>query len=65
MHIYIYIREGNGNPLLYSCLGIPMDRGGWWAAVHGIASVGHDLATIPLPPIHTHTHFPYILKKNN
>ena len=24
-------RKRNGNPLQYSCLGIPMDRGGWWA----------------------------------
>ena len=30
-------REGNGNPLQYSCLANPMDRGAWWAAVHGIA----------------------------
>ena len=30
-------REGNGNPLQYSGLEIPMDRGAWWAAVHGIA----------------------------
>ena len=28
--------EGNGNPLQYSCLGNPMDRGSWWAAVHGL-----------------------------
>ena len=28
--------EGNGNPLQYSCLGNPMDRGAWWATVHGI-----------------------------
>ena len=28
---------GNGNPLQYSCLGNPMDRGTWWAAVHGVA----------------------------
>ena len=28
--------EGNGNPLHYSCLGNPMDRGYWWAAVHGM-----------------------------
>ena len=28
--------EGNGNPLQYSCLENPMDRGAWWAAVHGI-----------------------------
>ena len=29
--------EGNGNPLQYSCPGNPMDRGAWWATVHGIA----------------------------
>ena len=28
--------EGNGNPLHYSCLGNPMDRGTWWATVHEI-----------------------------
>ena len=26
--------EGNGNPLWYSCLENPMDRGAWWATVH-------------------------------
>ena len=29
--------EGNGNPLQYCCLGNPMDRGAWWAIVHGVA----------------------------
>ena len=29
--------EGNGTPLQYSCLGNPMDRGAWWAAVYGVA----------------------------
>ena len=29
--------EGNGNQLQYSCLGNPMDRGAWWAEVHGVA----------------------------
>ena len=29
--------RGNGNPLRYPCLGNPMDRGAWWATVHGIA----------------------------
>ena len=29
--------EGNGNPLQYSSLGNPMDRGAWWATVHGVA----------------------------
>ena len=30
-------KEGNGTPLQYSCLENPMDRGAWWAAVHGVA----------------------------
>ena len=29
--------EGNGNPLRYSCLENPMDRGAGWAVVHGAA----------------------------
>ena len=29
--------EGNGNPLQYSCLGNPMDRGTWQAIFHGVA----------------------------
>ena len=29
--------EGSGTPLQYSCLETPMDRGAWWAAVHGVA----------------------------
>ena len=28
---------GSGNPLQYSCLENPMDRGAWWAIVHGVA----------------------------
>ena len=28
--------EGNGTPLQDSCLENPMDRGAWWAAVHGV-----------------------------
>ena len=28
---------GNGNPLQYSCLGNPMDRGYWWATVPGVS----------------------------
>ena len=41
--------EGNDNPLQYSCLENPMDRGAWQATVHGVARVGHDLVT-KLPP---------------
>ena len=28
---------GHGNPLQYSCLENPMDRGAWWATVHGVS----------------------------
>ena len=41
--------EGNGNPLQYSCLENPMDRGALQATVHGVARVRHDLATKPPP----------------
>ena len=37
--------EGNGNLLQHSCLKNSMDRGTWWATVHGIQIVGHDRAT--------------------
>ena len=33
----MFIGEGNGTPLQYSCLENPMDGGAWWAAVHGFA----------------------------
>ena len=38
-------REGNGNPLQYSCLGNPTERGVWQPTVYGVARVGHNLAT--------------------
>ena len=38
-------KEMGYNPLQYSCLGNHMDRGAWWATVHGVARVGHGLAT--------------------
>ena len=31
--------EGNGNPLQHSCLGSSLDRGAWWATVHGVAEL--------------------------
>ena len=37
--------EGNGTPLQYFSLENPMDGGAWWAAVHGVARVGHDWTT--------------------
>ena len=39
----------NGNPLQYSCLENPIDRGAWQATVHRVKRVGHDLATKPPP----------------
>ena len=39
--------EGNGNPLQYSCLENPMDRGAWRATVYGVTRVGHDFVTKP------------------
>ena len=30
-------REGQCNPLQYSCLENPIDRGAWWATIHGVA----------------------------
>ena len=42
-------REGNSNPLQYSCLGNPMDRGAWWAIIHGLTKTQTQLST------HTHT----------
>ena len=33
---------GSSNPLQYSCLENPMDRGAWRAIVHGVARVGHN-----------------------
>ena len=38
-------REGSGNPLQYSHLGNPIDRGAWRAVVCGVARVRNDLAT--------------------
>ena len=38
-------REGNGNPLQYSCLGNPMDRGAWRATIMGLQRVRHNLVT--------------------
>ena len=39
--------EGYGNPLHYSCLENPTDRGAWQTTVHGVARVGPNLATKP------------------
>ena len=46
MHLPIHRnREGNENPLPYSFLENPTDRGAWWATIHGVARVRHNVAT--------------------
>ena len=37
--------EGHGNPLYYSSLENPMDRGVWWATVHGVTKSQTHLST--------------------
>ena len=37
------------HPSILSCLENSMDSGAWWAAVHGVTRVGHDLETKPPP----------------
>ena len=52
--------EGNGNPIQYSCLGNPMDRGAWWATIHEVAKSQiwlSDWAHV-FVCAHTHTHTP-------
>ena len=43
---------GTGNPLQYSCLENPMDRGAWQAIVHEVSRLGHYLATKPCGRCH-------------
>ena len=51
---------GYGNPLLYSCLENPMDRGAWWATVHRVTESRTQLSTcarmLTLTYTCTHTH---------
>ena len=42
--------QGNGNPLQYSGLGNPMDRGVWGATVHGVTNSQTQLS-MPTPPV--------------
>ena len=39
--------EGDGTPLQHSCLENPMDRGAWWAAVHGVMKSRTRLSDFP------------------
>ena len=46
MYLSVYMLkqpgEGNGNPLQYSCLENPMDRGDWQATAHGVTRIRHN-----------------------
>ena len=48
--------EGNGNPLQYSCLGNPMDRGAWWVTVHEVTRCRTWLSDLALKIILTCIH---------
>ena len=50
---------GYGNPLQYSCLENPMDRGAWLAVVHRVAKSRTQLKQLSM---HTHTHTQSIYK---
>ena len=48
--------KGNGNPLQYSCLENPMNRGAWWTTVHGVAKSRTRLSNWVRTHTHTHIH---------
>ena len=50
---------GNDNPLQYSCLENPMDRGAWWAAVHGVEKESDTVKQLSMH-IHSNIHI-YIM----
>ena len=54
-------RVGNGSPLQYSHLENPMDRGSWWATVHGIAK---SLTQLKRLNMHTHQYILFLLLTN-
>ena len=46
-------KEEHDNPLQYSCLENPIDRGAWWTTVHGVAESQTQLKRLSM---HAHTH---------
>ena len=58
--MYIHSGEGNGNPLQYSSLGNPMDRGACRLQSLESQKVRHDLATVQHNTIYSYAHMEYI-----
>ena len=54
--------EGHGNPLQYFCLENPMDKGAWWATVHGVAKSRTRLKRLSM---HTYISTDFISKHNH
>ena len=54
---------GNGNPLQYSYLENPMDRGAWWTTVHGVAELNTTEQLSTHTHTHTHTHYIFTMKR--
>ena len=54
----VFLGEGNGTPLQHSCLENPMNRGAWWAAVHGVVKSQTWLSDFPFT-----FHFPALEKE--
>ena len=53
-------REGNGNPLQYSCLENSMDRGAWWATFHGVVKSRIGLSDLQVGP-----HLNFVISAKN
>ena len=60
LSMHACIGEGNGSPLLYSCLENPRDRGAWWAAVYGVAQSQKWLKQLGSSSSRGHMHGPLI-----
>ena len=56
--------EGNGNPLQYSCLENPMDRGAWWATVHGVAKSRKQLSDFTFTFIYIYSKYTIFAYQN-
>ena len=56
---------GHGNPLQYSCLEIPMDRGTWWATGHRVAKSQTQLQQLSTHTAFIHTQWRLKISEDN